>query len=174
MDHRPFEDWLLEDQPLNPEQKRELQSHLRTCADCTALAEVNLALRSARTVKPAVGFSARWQSRLAAERKLQRRRQVVGSTILSLGGAGLLVWMATPVVLAFLESPARWVVGMVNSLLFVMSSLEVLGEAAGVLVRVVPGFVPPYIWLVLASVLGGLGLLWTVSLWRFSRLPQRA
>ncbi len=31
MNHRPFEDWLLDDQPLTPEQKRDLQSHLRTC-----------------------------------------------------------------------------------------------------------------------------------------------
>lgn len=172
MNHRPFEDWLLADQPLTPEQKRELQAHLRTCDSCTAMAEVNLALRSARTVAPAAGFSSRWQARLVVEQKLQRRRQVVGSTILALAGAGLLVWLAAPVVAAFLASPAQWIVNLVGYLLFVMTSLEALGEAVGVMARVVPDFVPSYVWLVLISALGGMGLLWVVSLWRFTRVPQ--
>ena len=30
MNHRPFEDWLLEDQHLASDQERELQAHLRT------------------------------------------------------------------------------------------------------------------------------------------------
>jgi len=35
-----------------------------------------------------------------------------------------------------------------------------------------PDFISPYIWMVLASTLAGLGLLWTISIWRFSRAPQ--
>ncbi len=30
MNHRPFEDWLLNNQPLTPTEKRDLDSHLRT------------------------------------------------------------------------------------------------------------------------------------------------
>jgi hypothetical protein len=53
MNHRPFEDWLLDDQPLNPSQKRELDTHLRACKVCSGIAESNLALRSARVIAPA-------------------------------------------------------------------------------------------------------------------------
>jgi anti-sigma factor RsiW len=53
MKHRPFEDWLLDDQPLDPTQKRELNAHLRACNACRAIAESNLALRSARVVAAA-------------------------------------------------------------------------------------------------------------------------
>lgn len=174
MNHRPFEDWLFADQPLTAEQKRELQSHLHTCAACTAIAEVNLALRSARTAVPAPGFSSRWQARLAAERKLQQRRLLTGTAILGLGGAALFAWVTAPLVGAFAASPAEWIVQGINYLLFLMTSLRAVGEAAEVLARVAPGFVPAYFWLVLFSALSGFSLLGSISLWRVARLPQKA
>lgn len=173
MNHRPFEDWLLADQPLNPEQKRELQTHLRDCTACTALAEVNLALRSARTVVPAPGFSSRWQARLAVEHKLQRRRQAIGSSILALGGVGLLVWIATPFVMAFLASPAEWITNWISYMLFLLTSVRALSEAASVIMRVLPEVVPPYIWLVAVSALAGAALLGSISIWRVTRYPLR-
>jgi hypothetical protein len=90
MNHRPFEDWLLEDQPLDPTQKRDLDAHLRTCETCRAIAESNLALRSARIVAPAPGFSARFQERLVLARRAQRRRTLLGTLFFSLGGLLLL------------------------------------------------------------------------------------
>ena len=39
MNHRPFEDWLLEDQRLTSDEERELQAHLRVCTSCAAIAE---------------------------------------------------------------------------------------------------------------------------------------
>ena len=48
MKHQPFEEWLLDDLMISPEQKRELDSHLRTCAYCSALAETGIALRSVK------------------------------------------------------------------------------------------------------------------------------
>ena len=49
MNYLPFEDWLLEDQHLTSDQEHELQSHLRVCASCAAIAELNLALHSTLT-----------------------------------------------------------------------------------------------------------------------------
>ena len=66
MNHQPFETWLLDDKVLTAAEKRELNSHLRTCKTCSALAETGLALRSARAVSPAPGFALRFQHRLAA------------------------------------------------------------------------------------------------------------
>jgi hypothetical protein len=40
------------------------------------------------------------------------------------------------------------------------------------MLRVMPAFVSPFGWMVLSSTLAGLGLLWSVSIWRFTRLPQ--
>ena len=66
MNHQPFETWLLEDKLINPEQRRELHSHLRTCACCAALLETGKALSSAKMMSPALGFPSRFQASRAA------------------------------------------------------------------------------------------------------------
>ncbi|MFZ5822592.1 MAG: anti-sigma factor family protein [Chloroflexota bacterium] len=172
MNHRPFEDWLLDDQFLAPEQKRELDIHLRTCKSCTAIAEANLALRSARVVAPAPGFSARWQERLVLARQAQRRRTLIGTLVFSIGGLLLLALLAGPTIASVIGSPAEWLSALVRVGLFTYSVLMATLEAGSVLFRVLPGFVPPFVWLVMLSTLGGLGLLWSVSIWRLTRAPQ--
>jgi len=172
MNHRPFEDWLLEDQPLNPTQKRELDSHLRNCKVCSAIAESNLALRSARVIAPAPGFSARFQERLVLARRAQRRRTLLGTLFFSLGGLLLLALLAGPILVSMIGSPAEWIAGMVQVFLFIYTTTLAVAEASSVLLRVLPGFMPPFVWLVLLSTLSGLGLLWSVSIWRLMRRPQ--
>jgi len=172
MKHRPFEDWLLEDQYLDPAQKRELDSHLRECETCTAIAEANLALRSARLVSPAPGFSVRFQERLVLAREAQRRRTVIGSILFSLGGLVLLGFLAGPTLLSFIGAPAEWLTLFLNGALFVYSMMVAAGEAGFVLLHVLPGFVPVFTWLVVLSAFCGLGVLWSVSIWRIARVPQ--
>jgi len=172
MNHRPFEDWLLEDQPLDPTQKRELHAHLRECDVCSALAESNLALRSARVVAPAPGFSARFQERLVLARRAQRRRTLLGTLFFSLGGLVLLALLAGPILVSMIGSPAEWISSMVRAALFVYTTSLAIAEAGSVIMRVLPGFMPPFVWLVLLSTFSGLALLWSVSIWRLMRRPQ--
>jgi len=172
MNHRPFEDWLLNEQHLTPAEKRDLDAHLRVCRQCAALAETGLELRASRMVSPAPGFTARFQARLAARRIAERRRRLLGLIVLLVGGGGLLLWLAAPFLLVLFGSPARWLTVVIGYLLFFVSSARTLGEALFVFLRVVPGFIPAYAWMVIGSALAGLSLLWTVSLWRFSRVPQ--
>jgi len=172
MNHRPFEDWLLDDQPLNPTQKRELNAHLRACKVCSAVAESNLALRSARLVAPAPGFSARWQERLVLARRAQRRRTLWGGLFFSLGGLLFLAFLLGPFVVSVVGSPAEWISAMVRAALFVYTTAVAVAEAGSVLVHVLPRFVPPFVWLVLFSTLSGFALLWSISIWRLMRRPQ--
>ncbi len=172
MNHQPFEEWLLNDKNLNSAEKRELDLHLRTCAHCTALSATGLALRSANVVAPASGFALRFQQRLAAQRIAERRRKLWGAMVLVLSGFALLAWFVAPFVYAFLTSPAEWITAAVSYFLFFASSVQALTEAAAVLFRILPDFVPPYMWMVFVSALAGLGLLWTISIWQFSRTPQ--
>ncbi len=172
MNHRPFEDWLLEDQPLTPEQKRELQSHLRECATCSAIAESNLALRSVQMVSPAPGFVDRFQVRLAEQRKAARTRQIIGTLIFVIGGLGLVYWLIGSFVQQALQSPAEWITTAVGYLLFVLTSVQTLGEVSLILIRVAQTFISPLGWIVLLTLLGGLGAFWTVSITRWTHLPQ--
>jgi hypothetical protein len=45
-------------------------------------------------------------------------------------------------------------------------------QAGEVLLRVIPGFVPPFAWMIIISAFAGISLLWIVSIWRFTRVPQ--
>ena len=172
MNHQPFEEWLLNDKNLTSAEKRELDLHMRTCVHCTALSATGLALRSANVIPPAAGFTLRFQRRLAAQRIAERRRRLAGTVVLILGGAGLIGWIAAPYVFAFLSSPVEWITAAISYFLFVVTSVQALTQVMSVLARILPDFIPAYIWMVLISALAGFGLLWTISIWRFSRIPQ--
>ena len=174
MNHRPFEDWLLDDHPLTPEQKRDLQAHLQDCVHCTALAEVNLELHSVKMAAPAPGFTERFRTRLAAQRVIERRNRLVGVLVLTVGGAGLLAWYIAPYVTRFLGSPAGWIAAVTHFLLTVLDMVRAIGDIGSILFRVLPGFIPPFGWMVILSAVSGVILLWTVSIWRFSRFAKGA
>jgi hypothetical protein len=172
MNHQPFEEWLLNDKNLTPAETRELDLHLRICPHCTALSATGLALRSAPVVAPVAGFTLRFQQRLAAQKIAERRRKLWGMIVLVVSGAGLLSWLIAPFLFAFTAAPVEWVTAGIGYFLFVLTSLQALTEVIAVLLRMATDFIPPYIWMVIASTLAGVGLLWTISIWQFSRSPQ--
>ncbi len=172
MDHRPFEDWLLDNQPLTIEQKRQLDAHLKGCSSCTALAEVNLALKSVRLAEPAEGFVDRFHVRLAAKKTTWRRRNFWGFFILSLSVGGLLTWVSWPVLQDLVRSPVDMAAVWITSLVSFWISLQAVLRAGMVLFKVVPGFLPIYIWAVILFGAGAGSLAWVASLIKFTKYPQ--
>jgi hypothetical protein len=172
MNHQPFEEWLLNDKSLNPNEKRELDTHLRTCVSCTALTATGLALRSAHAIRPTAGFTVRFQQRLAAQKIAERRRRLWGVVILILCGGALFSWLTTPYFRAFSTAPVQWLTMIVGYFLYFTTSVQALGEAFLVFARVLPSLIPPYVWMIIVSAMAGFGLLGSVSIWRFTRHPQ--
>jgi anti-sigma factor RsiW len=172
MNHQPFEEWLLNDKHLDPSEKRELDSHLRVCSHCTALTATGLALRSAHAIRPAAGFTMRFQHKLAAQKIAERRRRLLGLIVLVLCGGALFGWLATPYIRVFSAAPVQAVTLVVGYFLYFSTSVQALGEAILVFARVLPGIIPPYIWMIIVSAMAGFGLLTSVSIWRFTRHPQ--
>ncbi len=172
MNHQPFETWLLEDKHLSKTEKRDLDAHLRTCRTCSALAETELALRSAKVISPKAGFVLRFQQQLAAHKVAERRRRLWGLFVLIFGGLGLLGFLAAPYIYAFLSAPIEWLTATLGYFLFMFTSLQAFSEILRVFARILPDFIPPYAWMVIFSSLAGMGLLWAVSIWRFSRKSQ--
>jgi hypothetical protein len=168
MNHRPFEDWLLENQPLTPEQKLELKAHLKTCTSCSSLTEIDLALKSRRMVSPTVGFTDRFQLRLAAERKLKHTRQLWG-----LGILGLLAILAVGVFFfqvfsVWQISPVQIFVTWINWWISMVSSVRTYGSIGLVFLKTAAGIIPLPLWL---GITGGsflLILVWIASLWKLS------
>ena len=173
MDHQHFEKKLLNDEQMTPEENRALQSHLRDCAICLALADANLALRNLTMATPAPGFANRFTARLAAQRKAQKRRYFFGGLILLLSGAGILIWQASPMLLVALSSPTRVLSTWVSFIVSTLSLLRVLSEVGRVVLRVATGFVPTSTLSFSLSIFSILGMLLIASSQKFLRLPQR-
>jgi len=168
MNHRPFEEWLLENQPLTPEQKQELRDHLKICTNCTALTEVDLALKSTRLVAPVAGFTDRFQLRLAAERKHHRTLLLWGLSLL-----GLIVILAVGVVIFELyttwgNSPVQIFVTGMSWLVTMVSSIRTYGSIGLVLLKVTARIIPMSLWLTAAAGCFLLVFLWAASLWKLS------
>jgi len=172
MNHQPFETWLLDDKVLTAAEKRELDSHLRNCKTCSALAETGLALRSSRVLTPKTGFSMRFQQRLAAQKLAERRRRLWGMVVFVFSGVGFASWVLTPAITSLTSSPVEWLITAASFFLYLFSSLQAIGDMFSVMARILPSFLPPYAWMVIVSGLAGVGLLWTVSIWRLSRQTQ--
>ncbi|HEY9152014.1 MAG TPA: hypothetical protein VIN60_03945 [Anaerolineales bacterium] len=172
MNHRPFEDWLLEDQHLTTEQERELQAHLRICTSCEAIAESNLALHSTRMVSPAEDFVSRFETRLIEHRKAARIRQIIGTLIFVLAGVSLLYWFASPFIQEVMRSPADWITNVIGDLLFIMASIQALSEVSRVSLHLLQDFVSPFGWFMIFFLVSGLGMLEVLSIWRITRTPQ--
>lgn len=169
MNHLPFEEWLLNDKPVTPEQQRDLDLHMRTCAYCSALAETGRMLSAAKMAVPTPGFTARFQSRLAERKIAERRRKLWGAVLFTLGGLVLLMWAVSPYLASFMVSPATWISVVVGWLVYIGTTLFALFDAGVVILSVIPKFLPPFAWLVLLSTFAGVGLLWSVSIWRFAQ-----
>src|SRR5688572_27437288 len=101
MNHQPFETWLLDDKHLTTIEKRELDSHLRACKTCSALAQTGFALRSAKVVSPTAGFTLRFQEKLVLQKIAERRRKLWGLIVLIVSGVSLLTWFASPYIMTF-------------------------------------------------------------------------
>ena len=169
MNHQPFEEWLLNEKLISPKQKLELDAHLRTCSYCSALAETGTALRTTKKVSPAAGFSSRFQARLALQKAADQRRKRWGSILFTAGGLLMLLWLAGPYVASFFAAPATWIAALIEWAVFLITTLQAVTQAGSVIVRTLPGFFSPFVFMVLASAFAGVGLLWSVSIWRFAQ-----
>lgn len=174
MDHRPYEDWLLDDERLTPEQERDLRLHLRNCPECGALARTNLALRSAPVTAPPKDFTLRFQTRLARERQTQRRRSLVGLFLLILVGTAGLYWLISPYLTYLALPPAKLVSLWISNLLYLALTARAVGMLGNTLLGVLISLVPAYVWALTLATLGGVGGLSLVSFRRVGKFAQSA
>ncbi len=172
MDHRPFEDWLLENKTLTCNEQRQLNAHLQSCSSCTALAEVNLALKSVRLAEPVAGFTDRFQVRLQARKKALRMRNLWGFLVLSVSVVGLLAWIGWPLILRVFQSPVDVLVSWLTALMSVWAAIQTMFHAGETVLKVLPGFIPEYIWAAILFTAVGWVILWVFSLLKITKVPR--
>jgi hypothetical protein len=172
MDHRPFETWLLDEEPLGPQQKRELQEHLAVCPACSAQADVDLALKSSRLAAPADGFSDRFRARLAARKQILRRRHLWGFGILVLTAIGILAYLTWPLLPQVTTSPVSLLDSWLLNMAALWISLQSIIEASSVLFRIVPGFLPSLLWSLILLAATCWSAVWILSLRKLTQRSQ--
>ncbi len=173
MDHRPYENWLLDDERLTAEQERDLRAHLRNCPDCSALERANLALRASPLSVPAEGFVARFQVRLAAERKVLWWRNMITWTLVLTVGIGVVLIMATPY-LAYFSSPDQFMQALSSTLVYLSLIFRALSVIGTTLLGIpLPG-VPSFVWTSAFVLFAAIGFLRVLPYRRLKRLFQAA
>ena len=174
MNHQPFEDWLLDDEPLTTQKQRELQVHLRNCTSCSAIADSNLALHTQHMAIPQPGFTDRFRPRLTVWKKEQLRRQAIGTVVLVAAGLALLYAVAGPAMLEAVRSPAAWMRDVTMYVLSLFTIARVAGQVGSVVLRSLSGLIPTGAWWAVLAGGFGLGVLWTFVMRVRPRAPQGA
>jgi len=155
MNHQPFENWFLSEEPLPADDERELRDHLVGCDQCSGLEDAWLDVANLFTevpeIEPAPGFVNRWQATLEADqvavKTMHQRWQSLIFLVLVANGV---YKAATAMVLAN---------GFRNA--FVTLS------------RTVPQLIPTGWWVAIAITLGVSTIVWIVSMTKLSTLPRR-
>ena len=84
----------------------------------------------------------------------------------------MLMWLAGPYLASFFTAPATWIAALIEWGVFIITTLQAVAQAGSVILRTLPGFLSPFVFMVLVSAMAGIGLLWSVSIWRFVRVPR--
>jgi len=167
MNHQPFEEWLLADEPPTGEQALELREHLRDCPRCCELEAswdgVHKLFQTSEQVAPTLGFSDRWQTRLHAQQeqafKRRHHRQpwllfglnfLIAAALLTL--LGLQLWQT-------FHSTAQLLLVKAFFLSIILTIVNLSQDILTALIQVVERF-PVVLWVFLLGLSGFLGSLW--------------
>jgi hypothetical protein len=87
----------------------------------------------------------------------------------TLSGLTLIAW---PVITSLLHSPVELLASWISSLLSLWAAFQAMTHAGLVLFKVIPDFIPAYIWTIVLFAACGWSLLWVFSLIKFTKFPQ--
>jgi hypothetical protein len=181
MNHQPFENWLLSEETLAPEDAQALAEHLETCDHCREFQESWLGVvdlfQEVPELEPAPGFVNRFQERLALEKQVEAsaRNRWQSMILLVLIGniiAGLVVLLATQFLSTY-QSPLAWFLSGVYRLASIVATVNVYQNILFTLIRNITSVVPAGIWATLAIGLVGSVATWVISLTSLSVLHRR-
>lgn len=160
MEHQPFESWLLDDLPLTQEQQRNLRQHTLLCPKCAALERANFDLRAASMAAPAQGFAQRFATRLAAQRRIDRRRAAIGAVLLALAAAAVLIYSLLPLTPYLSLTPTQILLLWVNALISFSATWHSIVTVGQVFGRLALQLLPPQTWAAALLALSGLFAAW--------------
>jgi predicted anti-sigma-YlaC factor YlaD len=166
MNHLPFKEWLLSDEPLTEDQSQVFAEHLRTCEECrqtqNAWADVRGLFQHTVQSAPKDGFTDRWLERMSARRVRQQRMLLgVAAAVGILAALAALLLLSAQLTILF-QSPTRFLLlclTQLASVLVVMSSLQ---DYLFVIFKNIP-LIPVVGLLLTLGLISLLGVLWLTT-----------
>jgi hypothetical protein len=147
MNHQPFESWLLSEEVLEQDQELALREHLRNCEHCAELeaswGAVHKMFEASPRVRPAAGFTDRWESRLAMEKKKRHNRQSGFFLAITAGIATVLLLVMGIHAVDLLRFPEQLILFLIYRIAtligYAYTTQNLVFSLAGTLVDMVPG-----------------------------------
>ena len=177
MKHRLYEGWIMARDELTPDQKRDLEAHLKECAACKQVAEADMALErvfaSVEMSKPKPGFAQRWKAKVGERRMIVQRRQtsmILG--LLSFGATALFLPLLLQIILVLI-SPEYVLFDLAGVLVEWLAFLGLIGELVLTFLTTLVSTMPIVGWLFIMVFLVGVVLSWGYSLQRLGFIPSR-
>lgn len=131
MKHLPYENWILDEPGLKPEEINTLSHHLAACNQCRQLKRgweaSKVLLTKANLAIPAPGFSARWQNTVIQKCKTEKVRRYR----LTMFGLLFLAFLTSVTYIvasgSFMQMMANFINSIIQSVIVVTHSLSNLG-----------------------------------------------
>ena len=182
MKHQLFENWLLFDEPLTPEQTQTLDEHLQVCEHCRSLQQswkgVTALFQESHDLEPAPGFADRWHMRLKQEQQgvtaARHRWQSWITLILIANGVSLLGVLLGMSFFNTFDSLTELLLVWVYRLTSLLTVINIFQNLLAIMIRTIPGLLPPSGWAVVAVIVSTGSMLWVLSMARLARMPGRA
>jgi anti-sigma factor RsiW len=176
MNHQPFEEWLLSEDDLAPEEDQALQEHLQTCGKCvslnTAWLEVRREFETAPQVSPAPGFMDRWEARLAEERARQQRKQVLWV----LGITSLIALTSFAIIIAQnwneLPTPIEILANLANLFAALVTGVQDLNLMIRVIFQAFPPLLVVGVWIATTMTLVVWIAIWFLTVWKIPSIKR--
>lgn len=182
MKHQPFDNWLLFDERLTPDQSQDLDQHLQDCGHCRGLQQslegVANFFRDSSEIEPISGFADRWQIRLKQEQlgvvAARHRWQSWITLILIANGVSLLGVLLGMTFFNTFDSLTELFTVSVYRLTSLLTVINIFQNLLAIVIRTIPGLLSPSGWAILAGIVSAGSLIWILSLARLARMPGRA
>jgi hypothetical protein len=169
--HQPFSAWLHSEEPLAPEQRRQLQEHLRECESCrqiqTAWGEVRSLIKATPRVSPATGFTARWQARLEqARRQEEQRQRRLGLVLLGITGgiAAILFLLLLTGAAGVFDDPVQYLFLIAYRIVYLFTYAISLRDFIVEFLRPALAGVSPLLYVLIPGVITLVCVLWVVAI----------
>lgn len=171
MNHMPFENWILDDIQITPQELDSLNQHLKECPECYKLTrswkKVHAQIESAQVKSAPAGFMHRWKAEFALRQKEQERRQA-RTLLISLGSGAGAVMIALAVILLPDFSFISLTVGFLTTLIKLFSGIESLWSVFRNIVASAPTIALVISGLLIAGWISLAAFAWGISIWRIT------